>query len=332
MVAHSRTLLASCAGAVLVLAACSAGRVSLGPPERAVPPSEAGRGAQTLRVASSPPPPPRAPARRGWLSPEAAAPNEVIYVANSSEVVVFPKRGRNPHPVGEISEGVTSAYGLFVDPEKNLYVCNQGENNVRVYPPGETTPSITYKHGLHRPLYAAADGTRVFVGNANGGTIAMYKKGDKRLRGTLATLGTEVDGLNFDAEGNLYAAYRNGGGDGGIEFFPGGAGPGTDLGIKLNAPQGLAIDPAGNVLVVETQGTDRVDVFRPHSTRPLQTLEIPSVPTQVQLGDRDQRVYVSDLNDTIYFSTYPELRQPGEKIDNSVNSVQGMAVSPPSEP
>jgi DNA-binding beta-propeller fold protein YncE len=322
-----------CVGMMVFLDACSAGGSSSGPPARTQLFDPASSPAtQLLRIRPSPPPRQRRPAGPGWLSAQAATGNDLIYVADDNEVVIFPKRGQDPRPIGKISDGVTSAYGLFIDPAKNLYVCNQSENNVTVYPPGAVAPSITYSEGLDRPLYVAADNERVFVGNANDASIAEFKKGHRELRRLLKIPGSEVDGLNFDAAGNLYAAYRGGVGNSGIELFPRGSGEGRKLGMQLNGPQGLVIDASGNILVVETQGTDRVDAFAPGQTKPFATQKVPYVPTQIQLGDGEQRLYISDLNSKIYFSTYPDFRRPAIKIDNSLGGVQGLAVSPPAPP
>jgi hypothetical protein len=120
----------------------------------------------------------------------------LIYVANGDEVVIFTEKERHSAE-GMITDGVTSAYGLFVDAQLNLYVCNQNENNVQVYPAGQTAPSFSYSSGLSRPLYAVADSARLFVGNANNGFIVEYALGNGQPQYTLQTNGTEVDGITL---------------------------------------------------------------------------------------------------------------------------------------
>lgn len=323
------------AGIAVLFAGCSAGGSSSGP--SAQTPFSGGAQSQfrqSPNVGPSPPPQRPAPAGPGWLSPQAARGDQLIYVANDNEVVIFPKRGLDQQPIGEITKGVTYAYGLFVDSEKTLYVCNQYESSVTVYPAGATTPSITYRHGLSRPLYAAAGPDRLYVGNGNTGRIAVFKLGDTKLLHTMDTLGEEVDGLNFDGAGNLYAAYRrsNATNAGGIEMFPRGSRHGEDLGMKLTAPQGVAVDPSGNILVVETQGFNRVDVFAPGHTTPSITRKVPSTPTGIALGVLEQRLYTSTLSSTVYISGYPSLEGILLKTDDSLYGVQGLAVSPPAEP
>jgi DNA-binding beta-propeller fold protein YncE len=281
----------------------------------------------------SPPPVRRVPPGPGWLSPQAAAAKNLIYVADSDSVVIFPKGMRNAPPIGKITRGVTSAYGLYLDGDKNLYVANQAENNVEVYAPGSTSPTFTYSDHLKRPLFAIADSRRVFVGNADTGDIVIYERGKNKAERILKSLGVEVDGLNFGTAGYLYAAYRAPGGAGGIEKFPpGGMGQGVDLGIQLNAPQGLVIDPLENMLAVETQGTNRVDLFLRGQTKPCETVGIPRTPEQIALGDLYQVLYVSVLGTSVYTTTYEKFDAPLLWINNSLDGgEQGLAVSPPAE-
>jgi hypothetical protein len=318
---------------VVCLCGCAAGpsSPSLSP---ALPGADPQSGLErALQAFASPPPTGDQPVRPGWLSPETGLGHYLIYVANGRQVVLFPKRGKNPDPVGTITNGVTGAYGLFIARDKQLYVSNWTNDDVTVYPRGATSPSITYSAELSRPLYAVADAQNVFVGNANNGNIIEFKKGDTTPFATIKTVGVEVDGLNFDVAGNLYAAYRRSDNrsDGGVEVFSPGANQGRDLGINVTAPQGVVVDDAGNLLVAETEGANRVDVFPPGSTTPSHVIGIPRVPTQIQLGRRDRLLYISTLSSAIYVTRYPRAPHVALMIDNSLDEVQGLAVSPPGE-
>ena len=71
--------------------------------------------------------------------------------------------------------------------------------------------------------------------------MTEYALGNDTPQYTLQTPGVEADGINLDADGNLYVAYRKGDGRraGGIEYFAQGVGPGKDLDIRLTA--GIAL-------------------------------------------------------------------------------------------
>jgi hypothetical protein len=318
--------------AVLALAACAS---ATRPGAPLVPMGEVPQSAleRVLFVAASPAPNASQNARLGWLKPEARLGTYLIYGATGNHVTLFPKDGFNRQPIGELSEGVSAAYGLFLARDKDLYVTNWIGDKVGVYPRGAVAPTITYSNGLDRPLYAVADDSNVYVGNANNGKIIVFKKGNTAPIASLTTYGVEVDGLAFDKAGDLYAAYRRSDdrNNGGVEYFRLPATQGTDLGINVTAPQGLVVDDEGNLLLVETEGANRVDVFPPGATTPSAVALIPETPTQIQLGRRDRMLYISSLSHTIYVTRYPGPAKVEVKIDNSLGDLQGLAVSPPGE-
>ncbi|MBV9103437.1 MAG: hypothetical protein JO060_07580 [Candidatus Eremiobacteraeota bacterium] len=310
----------------------AAADVAAGTPPRTAPPHALSAGSAHLgTIIPSPPPRRHGPKPQGWRSDEATAAKSLIYVASGDHVEIYPQRGHNPPPIGMITDGVLSAYGLYVDAMRNLYVCNWHEDSVAVYPPGGTTPSAVYTVGVRGPLYAAVDAAgTLFVSNGADGTIVEYAKGHKSPTRFLFTLGDEADGIALDAAGNLYAAYRKRAtGNGGIMFFSKGSPRGQDLGIALLAPQGLAIDTSGNILVVETNGKDVIDTFPPHQTKPSQQIAVRGVPTQITLTQHLHHLYVSDLNRHVYAQTYPNGRLHGKLRDpQHLSEEQGIAVSP----
>ncbi|MBV8530909.1 MAG: hypothetical protein JO104_06295 [Candidatus Eremiobacteraeota bacterium] len=283
----------------------------------------------------SPPPLLRAlPKSRGWISP-AAKRGHLVYVADGNQVLIYPEAGNNPPPVGSISDGVTSAYGLYVDRRGNLYVVNEYGPNVSVYAPGSTTPSMTYYEGLSRPLYPIVDHDgNLFVSNANYGTVVEYLRGGSTPHEVLQTAGSEADGMDFDSAGNLYVAYRNGD-NGGIEEFPRGSTQGHVLGMALNQPQGVIVANDGTILAVETGNSRRVDVFPPGLMTPSFELAIPYTPTQIAITQPEQYLRVSTLSQQgyVYGIRYPIVGTNGEphplreRIETGSGGVQGLALS-----
>ncbi|HEX3457707.1 MAG TPA: hypothetical protein VHR97_07100 [Candidatus Baltobacteraceae bacterium] len=292
-------------------------------------------GVRAARAVESPPPAVyRGPKRRGWMS-AAAKIGRVIYVAANSSVLIFPERGRNPEPLGEITDGISGAYGLCVDGNGNLYVANQSNNTVTKYLRGSTSASVVYSQNLDRPLYPIVDAQGdLFVSNANNGTVVEYLAGSTDAHEVLQTLGREADGMDFDAQGNLYVAYRfyNGGS---IEKFAPGSTQGQVIGMTLNSPQGVQVSSAGTILAVETDGTNRIDVFPPGYTSPVLEVPVPQTPTELALTANEHKILVSTFSmGTIYVSPYPLLNPNGspnvlhEKLDVTESGpVQGIALS-----
>jgi hypothetical protein len=271
---------------------------------------------------------------RGWIKPGAML-QRLVYVADGNKVLIYPERGRNKAPVGEITDGVGSAYGLWIDAYGSLYVANQYGNNVTVYAPGKTTPKETFSDKLHRPLYPLVDRVgNLWVGNADNGTVVEYRHGHRNANEVLQTAGTEVDGMDFDQQGNLYVAYRNHDA-GSIEEFPKGSTQGKILGMTLNQPQSVIVTNDGTILTVETGGTDRIDVFPPGYEQPTLEVGVSDIPTELAITSSERNLYVSSIESGyIYVSPYPLLNPNGSpnvlhrKIEVGGDyAVQGMALS-----
>jgi sugar lactone lactonase YvrE len=273
---------------------------------------------------------------RGWISASAGS-RRRVYVADDTQILIFPQSPPNHAPIGKITAGVESAYGLCIDRYGSLYVANQYGTTVTVYPLGSTEPSETYSQDLDRPLYPAVDSDQnVWVTNADNGTVVEYKHGTTTAKEVLQTPGSEADGLGFDVQGNLYVAYRTSGmGTGSIEEFNPHTGKGTVLGMSLNQPQGVVVTNDGTILTVETGGTDRIDVFPPGYQVPTLEVGVKDIPTQLAITSHENTLFVSSLdNDDIYASQYPLLNPNGspnvlrERIRvGDYGIVQGLALS-----
>jgi len=263
------------------------------------------------------PPRPTGPRPAGWLSEsfKNKTNGPLLYVSEeyASEILIYPENGYLSCPIGLITSGINIPYGLYVDKIGNLYVANQ-TGTVTVYPPGSVSPSATYSQDLGRPLYSIVDKFGdLFVGNGNastdGGTVVEYQAGSTNASNVLQTAGSEVDGMDFDQQGNLYVAYRGGSGLGSVEEFAPNSTQGQILGMALNQPQGLIVDSSSNIVVATTaSNTDDVEVFPPGATSPKVTLKLPggSVPTQIAMTANQQVLYVTSYpNGYIYYVAYP---------------------------
>jgi len=288
------------------------------------------------------PPLPTGPRPAGWLAEKVKQnySGPLLYVSEeyASEVLIYPENGYLSCPIGLITSGVSEPYGLYVDQNGNLYVANQS-GTVTVYPPGSVTPSATYSQDLGRPLYAIVDQYGdLFVGNgnggSNGGSVVEYPAGSTTASNILQTPGTEVDGMDFDQQGNLYVAYRDGSGNGSVDEFAPGSTQGQILGMTLVQPQGLIVDNKGNIVVALTgsSSTDDVVVFPPGATNPKFTLKLPggSVPTQIAMTADQKTLFVTSFPDEfIYHVAYPITKKSHWKLSDQTPypDNQGIALS-----
>jgi DNA-binding beta-propeller fold protein YncE len=266
----------------------------------------------------------------GSFSPSAG--KAYLYIADQSnnQIDIFPLHGNNQPQVGTITAGMNFPYGLWYDRGAHeLYVANQIGNTVTVYAHGSSQLSRTYSQSLSRPLYPIVDRHgELYVGNANGGTVVEYLAGSTNVYQVLQTPGTEVDGMALDKQENLYVAYRSSG-QGSIEEFAPGSTQGQILGMTLDEPQGVVVDPRGNIIATETGPTNRIDVFAPGSQ--IAKLEVPmasgGVATELALDCNEEILYVSSFsNGTAYGVNFP---LPGQSLfvkDQVSGIIQGVTI------
>ena len=269
----------------------------------------------------------------GWLSAVARTPKTsepIIYVSHDG-VALYPETG-GKKAVGRIAEGVDGAYGLYVDQNGTLYVANAGDRTVTAYPAGSKSYSMKWSQDLGGPLYPIVDSKGdLFVSNSGNGTVVEYLTGSTNAYQVLQTPGVEADGMDFDAEGDLYVAYRTGDCStcGGIEEFPAKSTQGQILGMVLNQPQGLIVDSNNDILVVETGTTDRIDLFEPGEQTPSQEVPAPSryVFVQLAIEANETELFVSANEGAVFMTAYPFPTSP--TLDNliSIHKIQGIALS-----
>jgi hypothetical protein len=260
------------------------------------------------------------PKPRGWFDAKEAT-GALVYVAGGDEVAIF--RQKDAKLVGEITDGVNGAYGLFADAKGGLYVANT--STITAYRPGTIHPWITYDDP-DSPLYVVADHSgRVYAAN-RGGRVTEFPRNQTTPDVTIKTPGIEADGINVDNASNLYVAYRGRQGHGSIEKFAPNSTSGQILGMNVWAPQGLQIDGDGNIIVVET-GNGTIDVYPPGKTQPSQVVGVEPFATQVVLGGNQRTIYYSNYADhDVYAGPYP-MEGFGVRLVSGLKYSQGMALS-----
>jgi NHL repeat len=264
--------------------------------------------------------------------PQTSQPLLYVGIDNPSAIDIFPLTGPNQRQVGSITNGIDAPWGLSVDSNKSLYVANSGNHTVTVYPYGSATPSMTYSI-LGAALYALADSAgHVFLSGWNKhhqGHVIEFNAGRNRVIAH-QRLGSETDGMAEDGQGNLYVAYR-GKYSGSIAEFGPGLTHKRHLGIRVDQPQGLLVDRAGNIIVVES-AADRIDVFPPGATMPSVTVTISGINNLAELAmqNSETTLWVSSLGGYVYSMPYPLTSStvPTEYEKIGRKELNGIAVTP----
>lgn len=184
------------------------------------------------------------PIGTGWSYPQSVVVDGAgnVYVADIGllyEVTkITPAGVQSTIPLsGSVSRGT-----LALDASGNLYANSGGYDIYKLTPAG--TQSMVYESGPGVTSIAFSPTGQMYFTDANGNIYSV--QGGVATLVSSATPGAQS--IAFDAAGNLYATFNAGGGNLGVyELTPSAAV--TQLVAEPNGenPQGLALDPSGNV-------------------------------------------------------------------------------------
>ncbi len=236
--------------------------------------------------------------------PALAAP-ALLYASEIAQVDVYDEYAAYPLPVAQLTtaSGASSPLGLAVDVGGNLWVANgggNGTNAVLEYAPGSPTPSFVIPEPdseAPASIAVGSDGV-VYVASYRAGslheTIAEYASGSKTPRLKFLAPSSYLGGIALDAAGNLYVAYQLNDGRGGVERYKPNQSRGEDLGISLTSTGGIAFDPQGRLVALDSLARS-VHVYALGTTKPLRTIRVDALLFYGTLAlDRDgTRLYVA---------------------------------------
>jgi hypothetical protein len=218
----------------------------------------------------------------------------ILYASNfyPSSIELYAAGQPGAPLIGTIANGISSSYNLAVDPSGTLYVQNNN-GTISEYAPGKLTPNkILYEQlgiGTAVCVTIGPDGT-VYSSDPLDSEVFVFAHGSTTQTSTLSI--NSPLGLAVSAKNVLYVDYTTTTG-GRIEAFPGGKGPGRDLGLSFKLIGGLAIDPAGNLLAGD-QGTQQIDIFKIGAKQPFREISTaPSYPYQFALDANATDLYVA---------------------------------------
>jgi len=176
-------------------------------------------------------------------------PTPLAYISDflANNVTVFDINGTLRGQIG----GLSNPGGLFVDHKRNLWVANNGANDVLEFARDATTPFHTLNDPGAGPLDVTMcpNGT-VYVAGSNSTAIEVYPPGSINPARSLTYPGAnQNDALTCDAKGNVFATTVISFHGGVVEFPRGKQHGATQLPISLQGPGGIKPGNAGNLLV-----------------------------------------------------------------------------------
>jgi hypothetical protein len=183
-----------------------------------------------------------------------------------------------------ITQGLNYPAGIALDSGGTLYVPNQAANDVTVYAPGDTSPSLTLT-GVNAPQGVVVDAQGdVFVCyRGDGGGIAAYPAG-QTTPSQLITSGlmTMPNQLAFGSDGTLYVSDNV---NGVLTIAPGTSNV-VSLGLESLAPQpsGIAIDQVTQAIFVSSATMLTLQEYKPGKKKPSKTFWLPNNACFISIG------------------------------------------------
>jgi hypothetical protein len=239
------------ATAFLLLAGCT------GPPSASAPKAVTGISSAFVL--------PTAARRPAWIS-RAASRAKLLYLARYSYGDVKIYDSRTLALVGDLT-GFINPQGVALDKQSNLYVVDQGPNEVFVFHRGATTAfrTLTDPDGIALEVVVAHDGT-VYLSNEyspslGNGNVVVYAPGRNTPTRKITNRDfSVVQDVGLDSSDNLYVTFDDKHLVGRVNEYLAGSFKGARLPIALSAVGGIEFDTA-NDLIVSDPTAPAVKVF-----------------------------------------------------------------------
>ncbi len=283
---------------------------------------------------------PSAVGAHGWL--RSSLPQARLYVLDAMNQVVDIFSITTGNLLGQITgPPFNYAHQIATDIAGNLYVADQGNNQVEVYPPGSTSPSVTLTDG---PGWGPTD---VFVwrytfvvGSTQFGSpgIAVFKKNQNTPFTTITNPAWgQVHGITLDANDNLYVGWTDDSSVSHIDESPYPWRQFSTLPAVVTEPISLAVDKKFNLVVCEYWQGDgnqpgAVDVFAPGASTPMTQFAQGGNPGAVTLNKKQKIAYVGTGGTTVTTWSYPSGTEGKSFGAGIIGAAFGVAVSPRATP
>jgi hypothetical protein len=278
------------------------------------------------------------PLRAGRLSPPppgVAKGNVAVAQFGATSVLWFPKNNRKNQPP-TVCQPASSTNGIGVDPEGNLWVPDGRADTTTEYAPHCGAAKLTIPDPTGEPAAIGFDSKgNVYIMNLHNTsgppTVGIYNSSGVET-GTLTDPSFEVPfGVGTDSHDNVYVSNLTSSNVGNIVEFPGGAMPGTVLGVSLGLPGSPVFDSKDNLIITDWLALT-LDVFAPPYDGAPTTSPIKGSSIWCPLGKSQKRIFCGDAdNGSIDVFAYPGGRYLYSYTGGLSGSelVTGVAPSPP---
>jgi hypothetical protein len=273
----------------------------------------------------------RGPNRR--TSPDVVS-QGTLFVADftsTGPVEEFDAAGTNPNPYGSITTGLDTPYGMAVDKSGTLYVTNNNPNNVKEYPQGASSPTVSLNYQVLAPMAVGIDPAQdVYVVNDRGGPIVIFPPGQTMPSGYLSGFYYPTD-VAWDSAGNLYVVdhlYPGKPHQGAVLKFKPGATKGVSLKLQsLWYPTGVVIDK-NNDVIVSNLGNNTITEYAPGATVSKRTITAGICDPVYMAVNSSDDVFVANDGSNLVTMYKPTLKQPSATLTKDLKALRGLAINP----
>lgn len=262
-----------------------------------------------------------------------SARTKLLYIARYSYGDVQIYDSATLAQVGDIT-GFTNPQGVAIDSRRNLYVVNQGKNDVLAFHRNVKTPfeTLSDPDGIPFQVVAGSDGT-VYVTNEynlslGNGNVVEYAHGSTSPTGEITNPNFNVvEDVGLDSKNNLYVTYDNPHVVGKVNEYAPGNRHGKTLPFSLGGSGGIAFDSVDDIVVCDTTAP-AVKVFAQGASTPKYEFGTTQIdPWDVALTAQAARAFVTD---PFSGNTYEYALPSGKRLHTIANpsSTSGVAVEP----
>ena len=264
-----------------------------------------------------------------WMHPDKKQATLFVSDLNGAQVRIYPANVKNPTQSGSITQGVDLPINVAADKKGTLYVANNGNSSVTVYPFGQTSPSLTLTDQVVYPNGIAVDskGTVYVTSGAYVGQcyVLEFPKGATSPSAQVNGLGLPI-GLAVDKDNNLYIADAA---SGSYKVWEVPAGTTTPQNLNLtglNDDTGAAVSPADD-LYISNYKSNTVTGYHLGQTSPFVTISSGlSEPYALGFSKKGALFVANYLGSVSAFKSGKT--DPYETFSNGMVSPTGIALYP----
>ena len=230
--------------------------------------------------------------------------------------------------VGRITAGLDYPADLFVDSAHNLWVANDGDNNVLKFSRGAMTADSVYHDVTDSWDPSKCANGKLYVAH---GEIAVFARGHHYSTGSHSEKYGIAISVACDAAGNIFATATVASPPGYVVEFQAGSKQAELLPVDLPNPIDAKPDPAGNLMVLDSAGGNYNTVTEYTESGSPTGKSMPTYANwnEIAIAPKGNAIFGADMNDAEgSLRAFPSGKQLRTYVDSELSQLGGIAYDP----